>query len=661
MPGRINNFGPQGRKIVKRMPDDAERLKSADLARRAQGKPTSLIGGNSAAQQAAQPSSNYWNVLELQRAVGNRSVAHNLGGQGAHSFNESPASLPIQARLAVNPPNDKYEREADEVAAQVVERLTEGAGVSQKPSASFPVVRRQPTGPRTEMAPGSEAAIRSKQGGGMPLNEELRASMEDSFGADFGAVRVHTDSESDKLNRSLHARAFTAGRDIFFKLGEYKPESESGRKLIAHELTHVMQQNGAAPGAGGAGLELQETRQPVVQRFLGKVWKGIKSAAGAVWKGAKSVGSTIGSGVKAAVEFGWKAVKAVGKWGWNVLKSAGAWVWDLATELPTRVWRLLKHLGSGIVGIVTWLWDGLKGASGHFWSAIAGVLKWAGKGVEGLFSWIWEGVKGGARWAWRLLNGDFSGFWEGIGDFFSWLGEGVVGLAKWSWEGLTGAAVWAWRGIKGIGLWLWRGLISGAAWAGRLLPKLLDLVGFGEIMDLLWQILKFNTRALTSTEISEARKALGSSISYWQVRIDESSLIAHIGAFLKGQKNMAVTTFHTINFTRKISTSAGSPDMGWLVHELVHVWQMEHVGMQYIGEALHAQNAGGYVYGTSRDWQDEGNRTALANASAAGKTLSSFNREQQAEIAKHYYMRLANKSKGGVTEWQPFIDELKSA
>ena len=64
------------------------------------------------------------------------------------------------------------------------------------------------------------------------------------MGADFGSVRVHTGSQADALNRSLSARAFTTGQDIFFKQGEYSPGSSSGRELLAHELTHVMQQNG---------------------------------------------------------------------------------------------------------------------------------------------------------------------------------------------------------------------------------------------------------------------------------------------------------------------------------------------------------------------------------------------------------------------------------
>jgi hypothetical protein len=68
--------------------------------------------------------------------------------------------------------------------------------------------------------------------------------MERAFGADFSSVKVHTDAEADTLNQELNARAFTTGQDIFFRQGEYSPGSGSGQKLIAHELTHVVQQNG---------------------------------------------------------------------------------------------------------------------------------------------------------------------------------------------------------------------------------------------------------------------------------------------------------------------------------------------------------------------------------------------------------------------------------
>ena len=74
----------------------------------------------------------------------------------------------------------------------------------------------------------------------------MRSSMEQAFGADFSGVRVHTDSRSDGLNQSIQARAFTTGQDIIFRQGEYQPGNRGGQELLAHELTHVVQQNGGA-------------------------------------------------------------------------------------------------------------------------------------------------------------------------------------------------------------------------------------------------------------------------------------------------------------------------------------------------------------------------------------------------------------------------------
>jgi hypothetical protein len=95
-----------------------------------------------------------------------------------------------------------------------------------------------------EAAQDVEQAIQRARGGGQALDSGVRAQMEPAFGADFSGVRVHANAGADALNRSLSARAFTTGQDIFFRQGAYNPGSSSGRELLAHELTHVVQQNG---------------------------------------------------------------------------------------------------------------------------------------------------------------------------------------------------------------------------------------------------------------------------------------------------------------------------------------------------------------------------------------------------------------------------------
>jgi hypothetical protein len=89
--------------------------------------------------------------------------------------------------------------------------------------------------------------IQAKRGGGQPLDESVRRNLEPALGGDFADVRVHTDDEADALNHAVHSEAFTTGMDIFFRSGKYSPASSNGQKLLAHELTHVVQQRSAPP------------------------------------------------------------------------------------------------------------------------------------------------------------------------------------------------------------------------------------------------------------------------------------------------------------------------------------------------------------------------------------------------------------------------------
>jgi hypothetical protein len=95
--------------------------------------------------------------------------------------------------------------------------------------------------------PNLETSIQGARGSGQPLDENIRQPMEKAFGGvDFSQVKVHNDAVSDQLNQSIQARAFTTGQDLFFRGGEYNPSSRGGQELIAHELTHVVQQGGAS-------------------------------------------------------------------------------------------------------------------------------------------------------------------------------------------------------------------------------------------------------------------------------------------------------------------------------------------------------------------------------------------------------------------------------
>jgi len=220
-------------------------------------------------------------LLALQRTHGNRYVQRVVAG--------------IQAKLMVGQPGDKYEQEADRVAEQVmrmpeplVRQLKEGEELIQTKLLAeqiTPLVQRQveeeeeeeiiqtkSDGDTTpEVAHNLESQIRAIQGGGKPLTESERAYFESRFDYDFGHVRVHTDAQAAGSARAVNARAFTVGQDVVFGEGYYAPETSAGKNLMAHELTHVVQQHSAADGFMQVPKQLQvQLKSDALQRQISK-------------------------------------------------------------------------------------------------------------------------------------------------------------------------------------------------------------------------------------------------------------------------------------------------------------------------------------------------------------------------------------------------------
>jgi hypothetical protein len=213
----------------------------------------------------------------------------------------------IQAKLTINQPGDPYEQEADRVAEQVmrmpdprimgravVTGRSQGVSVQRMCPQCEEELHRQPQVPdiqrmcpaceeklhrqpmeeeeeeetlQTKEIPGRnpevtsdmQAQVNALGGGGQPLPQTVRAFFEPRFGYDFSQVRVHTDAASRETAQALNARAFTAGRDIFFNDQEFQPATHTGRRLLAHELAHTVQQ---------AASRFPD-RQPIVQRTIG--------------------------------------------------------------------------------------------------------------------------------------------------------------------------------------------------------------------------------------------------------------------------------------------------------------------------------------------------------------------------------------------------------
>ncbi|MBN1177964.1 MAG: DUF4157 domain-containing protein [Anaerolineae bacterium] len=107
-----------------------------------------------------------------------------------------------------------------------------------------PIVQRTAGEGGFEVGGSVERTLASRQGSGASLPDDVRGFMEPRFGTDFSTVRIHSDGEAGRLSRTLQAKAFTHGQDIYFGTGQYNPGTAAGKRLLAHELTHVVQQSG---------------------------------------------------------------------------------------------------------------------------------------------------------------------------------------------------------------------------------------------------------------------------------------------------------------------------------------------------------------------------------------------------------------------------------
>jgi len=202
------------------------------------------------------------------------------------------APNPIQTKLTVNQPGDAHEREADAVSDQVM-RMRHG---------DAPIVQRMPLTPVNNIMRKCSACEEKEKegvqrkdngggnasgkaapsivsnvlasGGGQPMERGTKQFMESRFGQDFSQVRIHTDARAAESASAIQARAYTSGRNVVFGSGEYQPESQDGRRLLAHELVHVGQQ-------GGNNIKKSELMNPsrtYIQRksaggCVGKKWK----------------------------------------------------------------------------------------------------------------------------------------------------------------------------------------------------------------------------------------------------------------------------------------------------------------------------------------------------------------------------------------------------
>ncbi len=221
-------------------------------------------------------------ILHLQRTIGNQALRRMLqthaeelkaGLTGTssphfgHDFSRIPIHTPaagaIQTKLAINKPGDEYEQEADRISEHVMRMPEPRLQRACACGGACPKCQTEQRGPghervhtkrvgsgdwgQAEMPPIVHEVLRSP---GQPLDLATRAFMESRFGHDFSHVRVHTDENAETSAQTLNAHAYTVGNDIVFGLGRFDSAATEGRRLLAHELTHVVQHSvGHAPRA----------------------------------------------------------------------------------------------------------------------------------------------------------------------------------------------------------------------------------------------------------------------------------------------------------------------------------------------------------------------------------------------------------------------------
>jgi hypothetical protein len=180
------------------------------------------------------------------------------GGQCAACQKKQVNGTALQTKLAISGPGDVYEQEADRIAEQVL-AMPVRTGISGAP------LRLQRFSGRSERQVDTPPASvdQALASHGRPLEPALRRDMEQRFGYDFSRVRVHSGTAAEQSARDVNAQAYTVGHDIVFGAHEFAPGTNEGRRLIAHELSHVVQQGSAGSLRGSGSGVLQ--RQPIGQ------------------------------------------------------------------------------------------------------------------------------------------------------------------------------------------------------------------------------------------------------------------------------------------------------------------------------------------------------------------------------------------------------------
>jgi Domain of unknown function (DUF4157) len=211
------------------------------------------------------------NFMPLQSTMGNAAIARMLQREEAPEEEEVMAKHdPSMATTLQREASEELPEEEEVMAkhdpgmASTLQR--EEAPEEEEVMAKHDSVQREGA-PEVGLAGGGVSdglagRIDSMRGGGSPLDDTTKSTMEDALGTSMAGVRVHVGSESDSLNHAITAKAFTTGNDVFVRSDQWAPGSSSTQRLMAHELTHVaQQQSGVGGGGGGMSVGASDTHE----------------------------------------------------------------------------------------------------------------------------------------------------------------------------------------------------------------------------------------------------------------------------------------------------------------------------------------------------------------------------------------------------------------
>ncbi|MEO6279546.1 DUF4157 domain-containing protein [Roseateles sp.] len=275
-----------------------------------------------------------------------------------------PTATPLPGHAARGAAGDAQEQEAERFA------LRFGAGTPRGAPAD---------------AHESPAARRPLHSGGAAMAQSLRAPFEQALGADLSAVRVHADAEGAASARAERAHAYTHGEHVVFSAGRFRPDTNDGRNLLAHELAHTLQQ-GAVParplparpapqGASAAPPVARRSRRQTQGSFWDDLWGGVQAVGNAIGDAAQWVGEAVGTAAS---------------WMGERVRDVAQWVVSLVSELPARLFRLGQTLLEGFAGVVSFIPDAITAL--------------ANGGAGGLADFLWERLKSGGTWALTMLS-----------------------------------------------------------------------------------------------------------------------------------------------------------------------------------------------------------------------------------------------------------------